>query len=110
MIRQGQLTEGEELLKAIPPSAGYWQVPANIGRIQESRRSITAALEYYETAAGLVKNEKAAARLQVRIAKCLQALGRDGESRRALEYALDLDEENLNARLELRHLDSLGIH
>jgi tetratricopeptide (TPR) repeat protein len=110
MIREGRFNEGEELLKTVPSPAGIWQAPANIGRIMEARRSYAAALEYYETAAGLVKNEKAAAGIQLRIARCLQALGRDRESRRVLEYALDLDPENLNARLEIRRLESRGIY
>jgi tetratricopeptide (TPR) repeat protein len=110
MIREGRYDEGEKLLKTIPPSAGIWQAPANTGRILEARRSPAAAMEYYETAAAMVKNGKAAAGIQLRIAQCLRALGRDRESRRVLEYALDLDPENLNARLELRRLDSLGIY
>jgi tetratricopeptide (TPR) repeat protein len=110
MIREGRYDEGENLLKTIPPSAGIWQAPANNGRILEARRSPAAALEYYETAAAMVKNGKAAAGIQLRIAQCLRALGRDRESRRVLEYTLDLDPENLNARLELRRLDSLGIY
>jgi tetratricopeptide (TPR) repeat protein len=106
MIREGGLNQGEELLKTIPPSAGIWQAPANIARVLEARRSPAAALEYYEIAAELVKDGKAAAAIQLRIAQCLQALGRGRESRRVLEYALDLDGENLNARLELRRLET----
>ncbi|MDR3166660.1 MAG: hypothetical protein LBT93_01845 [Treponema sp.] len=110
MIREGRLNEGEELLKTIPASAGIWQAPANIARVLEARRSPAAALEYYEIAAAQVKKGKAAAAIQLRIVQCLQALGRDRESRRVLEYALDLDPENLNARLELRRLESRGIY
>jgi tetratricopeptide (TPR) repeat protein len=110
MIREGKLTEGEEQLKTIPAAAGMWQAPANIARVLEARRSASAALEYYETAAALVKNRKAAAGIQLRIARCLRTLGRERESRRVLEYALDLDPENLNARLELRRLDSIGVY
>jgi tetratricopeptide (TPR) repeat protein len=47
-----------------------------------------------------------AARLQVRIAGLFRALGMDSESRRALDYALDLDPENLEARMEKRRLDA----
>jgi tetratricopeptide (TPR) repeat protein len=109
LLREGRFDEGEELLQTIPPSAVIWQAPANIGRLLEARRASAAALEYYETAASLVKNSRAAAGVQLRIAQCLRALGRDRESRRVLEYALDLDPENLNARLELRRLESLGL-
>jgi tetratricopeptide (TPR) repeat protein len=110
LIREGKLNEGEELLKTIPGSAGIWQAPANIARVLEARRAPAAALEYYEIAAAMVKNGKAAAGIQLRIVQCLQALGRSPESRRILEYALDLDPENLNARMELRRLDSREIY
>jgi tetratricopeptide (TPR) repeat protein len=101
-IREGRIDEGEAVLKELAQDTALWQVPANIAYILESRRSAAAALEYYETAAALVKKPPDASRIQVSIARCLRTLGRDRESRRVLEYALDLDPENLKARLELR--------
>jgi hypothetical protein len=50
-----------------------------------------------------------AARVQVRIARCLRGLGREAESRRVLDYALDLDPDNLDAALEKRRLENRGI-
>jgi hypothetical protein len=105
LIREGRLEEGEKILQDLSPHSSAWQVPANIARIKESRRSPTTALEYYETAAALVKAPQDASRIQAAIARCLRTLGRDRESRRVLEYALNLDPENLKARLELRRLE-----
>jgi tetratricopeptide (TPR) repeat protein len=45
-----------------------------------------------------------ASRIQVRIAYCLKSLGRIEESRRALQYAIDLNPDNLTARMELDRL------
>ena len=121
LIREGKTTEGEKLLKeayaksindsGLRANANWrdntnWRIPANLGRIQESRRAIALALEYYEAAAALVRENKAAAQLQLRISRCLAALGQTPESRRALETALELDPENINIRRELRRSDS----
>jgi tetratricopeptide (TPR) repeat protein len=103
-ITGGDLSRAEELLLAIP--AADWPVFANLGRILEARLAPAPALEYYELAASLAPNREEAARIQLRIARCLKSLGRDEESRRVLEYALDLNPDNLNARLELRRLDN----
>jgi tetratricopeptide (TPR) repeat protein len=109
LIREGRLDAAEELLKAVPPEEAVWQIPANIARLLEAKRSTAAALEYYEIASSKVDGGPNAALIQLRIARCLNALGRERESRRVLEYALSLDPDNLNARLELRRLDALGI-
>ncbi|MDR2073704.1 MAG: hypothetical protein LBP60_09780 [Spirochaetaceae bacterium] len=45
----------------------------------------------------------------VHIARCLRSLGREAESRRILDYALDLDPDNLEAALEKRRLENRGI-
>jgi hypothetical protein len=104
LVTEGKLEEGEQQLKSI--SADIWQVPANIARILEARRSPTAALGYYEIAAALVKDKEAAARIQFRISYCFRSLDRNQESRQALEKALELNPDYLNARLELRRMDS----
>jgi tetratricopeptide (TPR) repeat protein len=108
LLREGRVEEGEALLKSIPMDR--WQIPANLARIEEARRSPSRALEYYEIAASLVRVPEEAAKIQLRIARCLRALGRDGEIRRVLHYAQDLDPENINVRLELRRLDTQGIY
>ena len=118
LIREGKTTEGEKILKEAgkesqgstgsqgPAGSQDWRIFANLGRIQESRRAVSAAIEYYETAAALVSHQRsaektAAAQIQIRLSRCLEALDRRQESRRALEYALELDPDNLNVRHEL---------
>ena len=110
LIREGKVSGGEKILKdalaerrLLPEAA--WLYHANLGRVSEDRRSFSAALDYYRTAAGLVTDKADAARLQLRISRCLKVLGRDGESRRALENALEFDPDNLDARYELRRLE-----
>lgn len=125
LLREGRHVEGIERLRAIVPSnapvsspgtgapgtaasgagpAGLWQVPANIGRVLEAERSYAAALEYYEIAAAGVVKPAEAAKIQLRISRCMRALGREREGRRILEYARTLDPDNLNIRLELGSL------
>jgi tetratricopeptide (TPR) repeat protein len=104
-IREGRLNEAEALLQAMPIDDADWQVSANLGLLQESRRAVSDALRSYETASSLVKDNAAAARIQLRIARCLRSLGRNQEIRRVLEYAQDLDPDNLNVRLELHRLE-----
>jgi tetratricopeptide (TPR) repeat protein len=106
LVREGRLDEGEALLTGL--SGRVWQADANIARILEARRSNAAALDYYEAAAARVRDKKDAARIQLHIARCLRALGRDREIRPVLEYAGDLDPENLNIRLELRRQENRG--
>ena len=117
LMRDGKLNEAEKVLKDASVSrennrlmAAYnrdWRIPANLGRIQESRRAVSLALEYYEEAAAMAAEQlftdrPAAALLQIRISRCLEALGRTQEAWRAMEYAVELDPENLAARRELR--------
>jgi tetratricopeptide (TPR) repeat protein len=100
LMRDGDLDAAEETLKKVTDTK-FWPVNANLGRILEARHSPAAAINCYETASAGVTNPKTASRIQARIAVCLKTLGQDRESRRALEYALELDPDNLNARLEL---------
>jgi tetratricopeptide (TPR) repeat protein len=104
-IRAGRLNDAEALLQAASPDDADWQVGANLGLLRESRRAVADALKSYETASSLVKDSIAAARIQLRIARCLRSLGRNQEIRRVLEYAQDLDPDNLNVRLELHRLE-----
>jgi tetratricopeptide (TPR) repeat protein len=104
-IREGRLNEAEALLQAVSIDDADWQVSANLGLLQESRRAVSDALKSYETASSLVKDNADAAKIQLRIARCLRSLGRDQEIRRVLEYAQDLDPDNLNVRLELHRLE-----
>jgi tetratricopeptide (TPR) repeat protein len=111
LIREGKIAEGEKILREAgadsqgPAGSPDWRIFANLGRIYESRRQISAALEAYETAAVLVLYT-AAAQIQLRLSRCLEALGRRQESRYALERALEFDPDDLNIRRELRRFDS----
>jgi tetratricopeptide (TPR) repeat protein len=104
LIREDLLAEAETLLVEQAENASLWQIPANLGLIAESRRSLSPALDYYERAASMTKDRLSEAKVRLRIARCLRMLGRDEESRRELEHILELDPENLNARLEFRRL------
>ena len=57
-------------------------------------------------AAAVSLERRDAARIQLRIANVLRALGKTSESVRALDYALDLDPENMEARLQKRRADA----
>jgi hypothetical protein len=104
-IGQGRLDEAEGILKAVAASGASWEIPANLGRLLEAKRSYMAALENYERAAVLVREKPDAAKIQLRIARCLRALGQERESLRILEYAQSLDGGNLNIRLERERLE-----
>jgi len=130
LVREGKIAEGEKLLEdlysrdngARGGRAGDWRIPANLGQIKESRRAVSSALEYYQAAAAALsansrsadtrsansRNEEKsdAARIQMRISRCLEALGRADESRSAMEAARKLDPDNLDIRRELRRLNS----
>jgi len=99
-LREGRVYEGERIFRAAPTQD--WRILANLGRIKENRRTFSSALEYYEAAAALVRGNRDAAQLQVRISRCLEVLGRITESRRALERALELDPEDMNIRRQMR--------
>ena len=108
LIREGKTSEAEKILETYcRDSNSDWRFFANLGRIQESRRAISSALEYYENASvalnramPLHKDRSSAAQLQMRISRCLEALGHSAESLRALEAAYELDSENINIRRE----------
>jgi len=102
---EGNLDAAEKILRLMPSQNAQWYVFANLGRVLETVHSPARAIEQYELAAAKLvltpENYKTAARIQVRIARCFAALNRPGEARRVFEYALNLDPENLTARLEL---------
>lgn len=106
LIAEGNLDGAEEALSSAPENV--WQAKANLGLIMEARRSPAAALSLYETAVSAMEksgiNRTEAARLQLRIAACFTVMGRPEESRRVLEYARDLDPENITVQMELRRL------
>jgi tetratricopeptide (TPR) repeat protein len=106
-IRDGDLDTAESLLA--PIASDNWTAQANFGRILESRRAPARAIENYERALEAVLKlspapdgwQQVASQIQLRIAFCLRAMGRASESQSALEYALELDPDNLVVRFEL---------
>ena len=105
LLGEGNVDRAERSFIAIISGTNPgWEAYANLGRILESRQAPSHAIEYYEKAAAAVQGRENASRIQLRIAQCLKSLGRPLESRRILEYALDMNPENISARLELSHL------
>ena len=112
LIREGKTDEGERTFKeAIQGSSSPdWRILANLGRIYESRRAISTALDYYESAAAQISQNRfplertGAAQVQMRISRCLEALGRMEESRRAIEFAYELNPDDINIRREVRRV------
>ena len=108
-ISAGNLNAAADLLTAAVASAdGDWAATANLGRVLEASLAPARALEQYRRALAVVIDlgeEGIASRIQVRIAHCLRNMGRTADSRQALEYALELNPDNLTARLELDRLD-----
>jgi len=108
LMNEGDLDTAQDLLRSIPAESADWPVYANLGRILEAERSHLRAIEQYDTASNLTQNPKTAAHIQQRIARCSLAMGHSNEARRALEYAIELDPENLSARLDLERATGLG--
>jgi tetratricopeptide (TPR) repeat protein len=103
---EGRLETAEDLLRFKLSQEPDWYIFANYGLILESMHSFTRALEQYELAAAKLQTtvpqkSTSAARIQIHIAKCFTALKRLLDARRTLEYALELDPDNLSARLLL---------
>ena len=116
LLRDGKINEAEKILKNASALQNNmrrrdWRIPANLGRIQENRRAVSAALNYYEEASRLAEEQRltdkpSAALLQMRISRCLEALDRKREAARTMEYAAELDPQNIIIRRELRRLES----
>jgi tetratricopeptide (TPR) repeat protein len=106
LIRDGKISEAERILESRfrDPSSSDWRIAANLGLIKENRRAISSALEYYQAAAVLVRDKPSGALVQLRLARCFEALGRTAESYRAIELAYELDSDNINVRREFRRI------
>ena len=104
LIFEGELEKAENILRDIPVEQADWVVFANLGRIMEAYGSHDLAVDQYELAMSKSPASKTAARVQIRMARSLNALQRVREARLALQYALELDPGNLTARMELDRL------
>jgi len=100
----GDIETAENILRSIPAEEADWTVHANLGRNIEAQRSPSRAIEQYNLASLKTENPKTSAKIQFRIAKCFYALGRPDEALRALQYAAEMDPENLAVRLEFEKL------
>ncbi|MDR2952507.1 MAG: hypothetical protein LBU82_04610 [Treponema sp.] len=105
MMHEGALDAAEGVLRdaagTLSGGNAEWAAFANWGLILEMKRSAARAIVQYELAAAKTGKPQTASLIQFRIAKCLALLGRSSEALAALHYALELDPENLPARLEL---------
>jgi len=112
LLNNGYLEQAEDILLSITAQKNEGIDPSvyvNLGRIYEELRSPSRALTQYEAAVniaqtGSLNGNKTASKIYQRIARCLTALNRPNDAIRALLDALDLDPENMNARLELDRL------
>jgi tetratricopeptide (TPR) repeat protein len=104
----GDLEKAEDLFASVTELKDEWSVNANLGRIMEEQRSFNRALQFYQIAAGQAaastENLKTVSRLYVRIARCFNVQGRFSDTLESLQYAVELDPDNLTARLELDRL------
>jgi len=103
---EGELGFAQTLLRPMLSQDRDWYFFANYGRILEATRSLSRALEQYEFAVEKLQltspqKNKAAANVQIRVARCYNDLKRPGDARRALLFALEFDPDNLTAQLEL---------
>lgn len=104
--RAGKLDDAERGFSRAANTEGDWRLAADLAVVSEAQRSMKTALERYEIAASIALDPPSRAELQLRIARCLEALGKENEARRVLAYALELDPENRTARLALKRLNS----
>jgi tetratricopeptide (TPR) repeat protein len=110
-MRTGEFAQAENLLQNISSESSIesalknaWEVSANLGLIKETQLSFDEAIKYYERALSLCGSNKDQALIQLNMARCFSAVGNSGEARRVLQYAQELDPDNLRVRLELRKL------
>ncbi|MDR0303108.1 MAG: hypothetical protein LBI04_12455, partial [Treponema sp.] len=88
LMREGEIDSAFDILESIPQESAEWYVYANLGRILETQRSLSRAVEQYNLAAEKVPDNKTASRIQYNLSKCYSVMGRAVESRLALEDAL----------------------
>ncbi|MCL2184695.1 MAG: hypothetical protein FWB86_02410 [Treponema sp.] len=106
LLNNGNLQKAEEiLLSIIEQNKDSEEVDAsvyvNLGRIYEELRSPSRALLQYETAVKVSNTNKTSSHIYQRMARCLVSLNRPNDAIRALLDALDLDPNNISARMEL---------
>jgi tetratricopeptide (TPR) repeat protein len=104
LMRDGEIDTAMNLLQEIPEGNAGWYVYANRGRIFESLRSFSKALEQYDLAVEKKPEKKSSSKIKFNTARCLTAMSLPADARHALEDALNFDPDNLSARLEYERL------
>ena len=111
-IYEGRLDIAETILADILSKNGNWVVSVNLGRIKESKREPSLAIELYKAALSNIMEEQEhlseykkniASRIWFRIAECQKRLHKTEESEQSLKQALELNPDNLNAILEFNN-------
>jgi len=101
LMSEGNPGEARDILNSLSKEDAPWYIYANLGRIYETFLSSGRALEQYEIASLKALNPKTSAKIKLQIARCYNSLNKPIEARNAFLSALELDPENLSARLEL---------
>jgi len=104
LMREGDIDSALDLLREIPEDSARWYVYANRGRIFESLRSFSKAVEQYNFAVEKNPEKKLASKILFNTARCYTAISRPADAILALEDAINLDPDNLSARLEYERL------
>ncbi|WP_461247466.1 hypothetical protein, partial [Treponema sp. R6D11] len=104
LMHDGNIDLAFDFLRSIPEESADWYVYANKGRIFESQRSLSLALEQYSFALEKNPDKKTASKITFNKSRCYTALARPSDALIALEDALNLDPDNLTARLEYERL------
>jgi len=92
------------LSQTISDENASWFIYANMGRIFESQRSFSKALEQYKLAVERDPGIKTASKIHYNIARCYTALARPSDALLSLNDALNIDPDNHTARLEYERL------
>jgi tetratricopeptide (TPR) repeat protein len=104
LMRGGETDTALDLLQEIPEDSARWYVYANRGRLFETLRSFSKALEQYNLAIEKKPEKKFASKILFNTARCYTAISRPADAILALEDAINLDSDNHSARLEYERL------
>jgi len=100
-MSEGNLNEAYEILNTLSKEDAPWYVYANLGRIWETFLSSGRAIDQYQLALADAPDPKKRGKIQLQIARCYNSVNKPIEARKAYLHTLELDPDNLSARLEL---------
>ena len=101
LMSEGNLNEAYEILNTLSKEDSPWHVYANLGRIWETFLSSGRAIDQYQLALAKAPDPKKRGKIQLQIARCYNSVNKPIEARKAYLNTLELDPDNLSARLEL---------